>query len=108
VAMIKGKEFKAQMCAEDMGVVSCSICPYNGGCKTIDQVSELRNKYTKRYNEPVPTEDIPIVSTSKDYSKKKNQIGCGYCIHEFRCTKRDPKINKAKLGCKKFKHYSKK
>lgn len=40
-----------------------------------------------------------------DNSKKENQIGCGYCIREFRCTKRDPKVNKAKLGCKGFKHW---
>ncbi len=41
-----------------------------------------------------------------DYSKKENQIGCGYCIHEAYCAIRDPKINKAKLGCKMFTHYS--
>jgi len=41
-----------------------------------------------------------------DYSKKENQIGCGYCKHESICTKRDPKINKAKLGCKNFNHFS--
>lgn len=36
-----------------------------------------------------------------------NQIGCGYCFKEKQCEKRDPKTNKAKLGCKEFKHYSK-
>jgi hypothetical protein len=41
-----------------------------------------------------------------DYSKKENQIGCGYCKEEETCPIRDPKINKAKLGCKQFKHYS--
>lgn len=41
-----------------------------------------------------------------DYSKKEDQIGCGYCVNEFRCTKRDPKINKAKLGCGNFKHFT--
>lgn len=33
------------------------------------------------------------------------QIGCGYCIHEKECTKRDPKINKAKLGCEEWEHW---
>lgn len=40
------------------------------------------------------------------HSKEDKQIGCGYCINEFRCTKRDPKINKAKQGCKNFKHFN--
>ena len=35
-----------------------------------------------------------------DYSKKENQIGCGYCKKEKSCKIRDPKINKAKQGCK--------
>lgn len=42
---------------------------------------------------------------SKDYSKKENQIGCGYCNKEQNCEKRDPKINKAKLGCEDFVHF---
>jgi choline dehydrogenase-like flavoprotein len=41
-----------------------------------------------------------------DYSKTENQIGCGYCAYELTCKERDPKINKAKAGCKKFIHYS--
>ena len=41
-----------------------------------------------------------------DYSKKENQIGCGYCKLEKKCLKHDPKINKAKQGCKEFKHYT--
>jgi len=41
-----------------------------------------------------------------DYSKKKNQIGCGYCSKEKTCKMHDPKINKAKLGCKEFQHYT--
>ena len=40
-----------------------------------------------------------------DYSKKEKQLGCGYCVNEKNCTERDPKINKAKLGCKKYLHY---
>tara|TARA_R110000772_G_scaffold268031_1_gene393908 strand:+ start:86 stop:247 length:162 start_codon:yes stop_codon:yes gene_type:complete len=40
-----------------------------------------------------------------DYSKKENQIGCGYCANEKGCTMRDPKINKAKLGCEKWQHW---
>lgn len=39
--------------------------------------------------------------------KNNNQIGCGYCAKEKTCEIRDPKINRAKLGCKEFKHYSK-
>lgn len=34
------------------------------------------------------------------------QIGCGYCIHEKTCTMRDPKINKAKLGCTEYQHFN--
>ena len=41
-----------------------------------------------------------------DYSKPENQIGCGYCKEEKICKIRNPKINKAKLGCKHFKHFS--
>jgi hypothetical protein len=37
----------------------------------------------------------------------KGQIGCGYCDKETTCDKRNPKINKAKLGCADFKHFSK-
>lgn len=37
--------------------------------------------------------------------EKEKQIGCGYCYKEETCTIRDPKINKAKLGCKEFKHW---
>lgn len=44
--------------------------------------------------------------THVDYSKKENQIGCGYCKLEETCEIRDPKINKAKLGCPHFKHFS--
>jgi len=39
--------------------------------------------------------------------KQYDQIGCGYCYKEKICKIRDPKINKAKLGCEEFKHYSK-
>jgi len=35
------------------------------------------------------------------------QMGCGYCIHEKNCPKRDPKINKAKLGCLEYEHHLK-
>lgn len=41
----------------------------------------------------------------KTKSKKENQIGCGYCALEKKCTKRDPKINKAKQGCEDWLHY---
>lgn len=36
---------------------------------------------------------------------KEKQIGCGYCIEEKKCKKREPKINKAKLGCEDYKYY---
>jgi len=42
-----------------------------------------------------------------NYKDIKNQIGCGYCSLETICKKYDSKINKAKLGCKEFTHYSK-
>ena len=35
----------------------------------------------------------------------KKQIGCGYCDKEKTCKIRDPKINKAKQGCKDYKHF---
>lgn len=35
----------------------------------------------------------------------KTQIGCGYCDKEKNCKLRDPKVNKAKLGCKEFNHH---
>lgn len=35
------------------------------------------------------------------------QIGCGYCKHEESCKDRNPKVNKARQGCKRFKHYTK-
>ena len=41
-----------------------------------------------------------------DYSVKENQIGCGYCINEEDCTEREPTVNKAKKGCKRFRHFS--
>jgi hypothetical protein len=42
-----------------------------------------------------------------EYSKeiKDKQIGCGYCAHEKKCPMRNPKINKAKMGCKEFIHH---
>lgn len=36
---------------------------------------------------------------------KVNQLGCGYCLHENKCPMRNPKVNKAKLGCKDYKHF---
>lgn len=33
---------------------------------------------------------------------KERFIGCGYCQLENTCTIRDPKVNKAKLGCKDY------
>lgn len=37
--------------------------------------------------------------------KITDQIDCGYCKRETTCEIRDPKINKAKLGCKEFEHH---
>ena len=39
------------------------------------------------------------------YDTKGRIIGCGYCALEKECTIHDPKINKAKLGCKDYTHY---
>lgn len=35
----------------------------------------------------------------------KNQIGCGYCAQEKKCKDHDPKINKARQGCGRWKHW---
>ena len=40
--------------------------------------------------------------------KIEDQVGCGYCHKEKDCKIRDPKVNKAKQGCKDWKHYLKK
>ena len=37
--------------------------------------------------------------------KKSDQIGCGYCSREKTCNIHDPKVNKAKQGCKDYIHY---
>ena len=42
----------------------------------------------------------------KNNHKQKKQIGCGYCKNEKICKKRDPKINKAKQGCKDWEHWN--
>ena len=42
---------------------------------------------------------------NKVNENKKHQIGCGYCYKEHYCKIRDPKINKAKQGCKDWKHW---
>lgn len=33
------------------------------------------------------------------------QIGCGYRDNELGCTMKDPKVNKAKLGCVSWLHW---
>lgn len=38
-------------------------------------------------------------------NEKLYQIGCGYCYWENVCQDREPKINKAKQGCKGFEHH---
>lgn len=40
-----------------------------------------------------------------DASKRSSQIGCGYCAHEKTCEIREPRVNKALLGCQQFKHH---
>ncbi len=45
------------------------------------------------------------MKAKSDYSKKENQVGCGYCTNEKDCNIREPKINKAKQGCKDWKHW---
>ena len=52
-----------------------------------------------------PAIAVEPVFATVDYSKKENQIGCGYCINEDDCTEREPLINKAKKGCKRFRHF---
>ena len=53
-----------------------------------------------------PYEQTPLIKESApDYSKRENQIGCGYCKHEANCPDYDRKINKAKLGCERFIHH---
>jgi len=40
------------------------------------------------------------------YAIKENQVGCGYCANEKTCAIRDSKVNKAKLGCPDWNHFS--
>lgn len=55
----------------------------------------------------LPKDPVIIEIERKLKAKQINkQIGCGYCNIEKTCKERDPKINKAKLGCKSFKHWS--
>ena len=50
------------------------------------------------------TSNLPL-KMAMQHSIKDNQIGCGYCAKEKTCTMRDPKVNKAKQGCKEWKHW---
>ena len=43
-------------------------------------------------------------SITKDV-KRGDQVGCCYCKNEKTCITRDPKINKAKLGCINYLHW---
>lgn len=60
---------------------------------------------------PIRTRRLLLKHVRKDFGmgmdeeNKEFQIGCGYCIHEKTCKIRDPKINKAKQGCKEWKHW---
>lgn len=44
-------------------------------------------------------------ATEVIHKHAKSQLGCGYCKLELTCKIRDPKINKAKIGCKDFTHH---
>ena len=61
---------------------------------------------------PIRTRKILLKHVRKDFwmsmdeENKEFQIGCGYCAHEKNCKIRDPKINKAKLGCYEWKHWN--
>lgn len=57
----------------------------------------------KSYLENLFSKSIQIYT---DYSKVENQIGCGYCTFEKTCIEKEPLINKAKLGCVNYKHWS--
>ena len=41
-----------------------------------------------------------------DYSKAKNQIGCGWCAGELACPIKTSDKNRAKLGCPLFIHHN--
>ena len=56
-------------------------------------------------NSTEASNDGNTVLAPVDYSKKENQIGCGYCKKEKSCKIRDQKINKAKQGCKEWDHW---
>ena len=62
-------------------------------------------KETKQQNIPSAQMSSDTVVEPVDYSKKENQIGCGYCAKEKDCKIRDPKTNKAKQGCKEWLHW---
>lgn len=41
-----------------------------------------------------------------DYSKKENQIGCGWCANEKLCDEHNSRINNAKQGCPAWMHWT--
>lgn len=63
-------------------------------------------KKTKLSKTKKPANCGYAVLATVDYSKKENQIGCGYCYYEEECKDREPTVNKAKKGCQRFRHYS--
>ena len=63
-------------------------------------------KKTKLKKSVKPAIAVEPVLATVDYSKKENQIGCGYCYYEEDCSDREPTVNKAKKGCKRYRHYS--
>ena len=52
-----------------------------------------------------PQNNGPSIRSDESKKEMEYQKGCGYCWLEPSCEKRDPKINKAKEGCKEYKHY---
>lgn len=64
----------------------------------------MNNERNNQKSDTTPMGYDALLATI-DYSKKENQIGCGYCAKEKKCKIRDPKINKAKQGCKEWQHW---
>lgn len=73
----------------------------------IDKVIDVWDKYVSTKNYQGFYKELDAMEKKITEEKINSQIGCGYCAHEKTCTKRDPKINKAKEGCEEYLHYTK-
>jgi hypothetical protein len=60
---------------------------------------KLQKRFGKVVFGDIKTHEAP------NNTNKENQIGCGYCAEEKECLIRDPKINKAKMGCENWIHH---